>query len=174
MAQSTAEARQEVENARRVAGAELNELGEAARAAIDIPAKVRRNPLRVAGLASGLAFLALGGPKRVLRAAESRFWPSRQQRVKQVLPDEVARVVNRLGDEAEAVRDHLERDFVRYLEKRHPQEVPNARRSLWKTYDTLLAPIGGAAAAALAKRLFESPADRRKRDAEVEEPPPSA
>jgi hypothetical protein len=177
MAESTANARQEVENSRRAVESELDELGAAARAAVDIPAKVRRNPVKVAGLASGAAFLAVGGPKRVLRAAERRFWPSRKQRVQKVLPDEVARVVNRLGEDADAVRDHLERDFMGYLAKRHPEEIPNVRRSAWRTYDTLIGPIGAAAASFLVKKLFETPPERKPEDRQAterqpDEPPP--
>lgn len=164
MAESTADARQEVENARRAVESELDELGAAARAAVDIPAKVRRNPVKVAGLASGAAFLAVGGPKRVLRAAEHRLWPKRQTRVKSVLPKDVARAVDRLGEDAEGVRNHLERDFVTYLERKHPADPPSAQRSFWRTYDLLLGPIGGIAARELVKRLFETPPERKAED----------
>ena len=77
MAQSAAEARQQVEEARRGVERELDNLGESARAAVDIPAKVRRNPVKTAGLAGGAAFLILGGPKRLAKATERRFFPKR-------------------------------------------------------------------------------------------------
>jgi len=163
MADTTAEARQELENARRAAEAELDELGAATRAALDVPAKVRRNPLKAAGLAGGAAFLAVGGPKRVVRAAERRLLPSRRERLESVLPANVARVVERMGENAEQVRAQLERDFMHYLERRHPEETPNARRSLWRTYDIFVGPLGGLAARAMAKRLFEAPPDRERR-----------
>src|SRR5829696_172330 len=109
MAQSTADARQEVENARRAVGSELDELGAAARASLDIPAKVRRNPVRTAGVAGGAAFLLLGGPKRLGKAAERRLFPRRAERLPTVLPKEVETTVNRLGpDERDKVRAHLE------------------------------------------------------------------
>jgi hypothetical protein len=160
MGEPLAEARQEVVNARQAAASELDELGDSFRAAIDIPAKIRRNPLKTAGLAGGAAFLALGGPKRMLKGVERRLFPARADRIKSLLPEDVARAVDRLGEDAEGVRSHLERDFKAFLDKRHPSEQPNARRSLWRTYDIMLGSIGSLAARELAKRLFEAPTDR--------------
>lgn len=161
MADSTAEARQELERARRRAEAELDELGAATRSALDIPAKVRRNPLKVAGLAGGAAFLALGGPKRVIRATEKRVFPGRKEKLESVLPKEVARTVDRLGGDAAAVRANLERDFMHYLERKHPEEAPNARRSFWKTYDVLVGIVGAAAGREMVKKLFSVPTEVR-------------
>ena len=163
MADSTAEARQELERARRRAGAELDELGAATRSALDIPAKIRRNPLKVAGLAGGAAFLVLGGPKRVIRATEKRVFPGRKEKLESILPKEVARTVDKLGGDAAAVRANLERDFMHYLERKHPEEEPNARRSFWRTYDILAGSLGTLAARAMAKRLFEQPAEPREK-----------
>jgi hypothetical protein len=162
VADTTADARQEVINARQAAESELNELGAAARAAIDIPAKARRNPVRVAGLAGGAAFLALGGPKRVVKAAERRLFPARREKLERVLPKDVARAVDRLGVNAEQVRDTLERDFRHYLERKHPEETPTARRSFWRTYDVMVGSLGAIAARTLAKRLFEAPPERER------------
>lgn len=158
MAEPLAEARQEVVNARRAAEAELDDLGDSVRSAVDIPAKIRRNPLKTVGLASGAAFLALGGPKRLLKRAEKKVLPRRK--VRRLLPEEIDRAVNNLPEEdREAVRAHLERDFAHYVEKEHAKEQPNARRSMWGTYDTIVAVVGAAAARQLVKRLFE-PAPR--------------
>ncbi|HSH21203.1 MAG TPA: hypothetical protein VK992_01125 [Candidatus Caenarcaniphilales bacterium] len=162
MAQTTEEARQEVVHARTALAAEVDDLGSATRAAVDIPAKVRRNPLRSAGLAGGAVFLGVGGPKRVLKAVERRVAPTRRQRLESVLPKDVARLVDDLGSNAEAVRDQLERDFRRYLERKHPEDTPNARRSFWRTYDILVGSLGTFASRALAKRLFETPPDRAR------------
>lgn len=162
MADSTAEARQELERARRRADAELDELGAATRSALDIPAKIRRNPLKMAGLAGGAAFLALGGPKRVIRATEKRVFPGRKEKLESILPKEVARTVDKLGGDAAAVRANLERDFMHYLERKHPEEAPNARRSFWRTYDILAGSLGTLAARTMAKRLFQEPADPRR------------
>jgi hypothetical protein len=158
MADTTADARQEVADARQSAAQELDQLGVATRSALDIPAKVRRNPLRTAGLASGAAFVLLGGPRRVLKAAERRLLPQRPPR--SLLPDEIQQTVNRLEPEQrEQVERHLERDFATYLARNHPQEPANARRSLWKTYDRVMGPVTARAGRELVKRLFEPAPD---------------
>ena len=162
MAQSAAEARQEVENARRGVEKELDDLGTATRAAIDIPAKVRRNPLRTAGLAGGAAFLLLGGPKRAAKSAERRFFPRRAEKRERALPKNVPTILSRIQpEEREKVEAHLERDFAAYLNKEHPTEPANARQSIWKTYDLFLGVVGVAAARELVKRLFEIPKEVR-------------
>ena len=162
MAQSAAEARQEVESARRGIEKELDDFGTAARAAVDIPAKVRRSPVRTVGLAGGAAFLLLGGPKRLARAAEARFFPKRAERVPTVLPKDVEATINRLEPgKREQVRGHLERDFAAYLRKEHPEEPANARRSLWRTYDIVVGIVGVAAGRELVKKLFEIPKEVR-------------
>ena len=48
------------------------DLAHVPRAAADIPAKVRRNPLKTAGAAGGAAFVLLGGPQRLLDAVNER------------------------------------------------------------------------------------------------------
>ena len=162
MAQSAAEARQEVENARQAVEKELDDLGTATRAAFDIPAKVRRNPVRTVGLAGGAAFLFLGGPKRVAKAAEARLFPKRLYKRERALPKDVQATVNKLEPEQkELVEAHLERDFEAYLRREHPQEPANARQSMWKTYDLFLGVVGLAAARELAKKLFEIPKEVR-------------
>lgn len=162
MAQTAAEARQEVGLARRGVESELDELGSATRRALDIPAKVRNNPVRTVGLAGGAAFLILGGPKRVAKAAEARLFPKRVERVPTLLPKDVEASVNRLEPgHRERVRGHLERDFNSYLRKEHPEEPANARRSIWRTYDLVAGVVAGAAGRELVKKLFEVPKERK-------------
>ena len=162
MAQSPAEARQEVEDARRAVEKELDDFGIAARAAVDIPAKIRRNPVRTVGLAGGAAFLFLGGPKRLAKAAEARFFPKRAEERERALPRNVQATLAKLEPEQrEKVEAHLERDFAAYLNREHPTEPANARQSLWKTYDLLVGIVGVAAARELVKKLFEIPQEVR-------------
>ena len=169
MAQTTAEARQELELARRGVESELDDLGSATRAALDIPAKIRRNPVRTAGLAGGAAFLFLGGPKRVAKAAEARFFPRRTEKRDRALPKNVQATLTRLEPEdREKVEAHLERDFAAYLNREHPKEPANARQSLWKTYDLFLGVVGLAAARELAKKLFEIPKEVKVEQIEEE------
>jgi hypothetical protein len=158
MGQSSAEARQELEAARRGVVDELNQLGASTDAALDIPAKIRRNPVQTAGVVGGAAFLLLGGPRRAARAVEKRFFPKRYYRPPSLLPKDVDRAIAKLpaGDQ-EMVRGHLERDFATYLQKQRVSEPPNARQSAWKTYDLLVGIIGAAAARELVKRLFAVP-----------------
>jgi len=164
MAQSAAEARQKVVEARQGVDRELDDLTTAARAAVDIPAKVRRNPGKTAAVAGSAAFLLLGGPKRVARTAERRFFPKRAARVPTVLPKDIEKAIRNLEpDQQDQVRGHLERDFVTYVQKEHANEPANVRQSFWKTYDLLIGIVGAAAARELVKKLFEVP-----REVEIE------
>jgi hypothetical protein len=168
--QPVAEARRAVVDSRHRAGAELDELVPSLRRSLDIPAKLRRDPVRTLGITGGAAFLLLGGPRRVARAVEKRFFPRRAKRPPRLLPKDVDKTLDRLepGDR-EYIRGHLERDFADYLRKEHPKEPADARRSLWRTYDLLLGSVGVAATRALVKRFFEAPGERRH-DTSVEQP----
>lgn len=158
MADAKADARREVELARRAVATEIDNLGAATRAAVDIPAKIRRNPVRTAGVAGGAAFLLLGGPRRVAKGVEKRLFPKRQARPPKVLPRKVEEALDRLPEEnRDMVRAHLERDFAAYLKREHAKDPANARTSAWKTYNLLLGTVGARAARELVKRLFEVP-----------------
>ncbi len=158
MADKTTDARQQVVDARRAVDTELDRLGPTTRAALDIPAKVRRHPLQTVGVAGGAAFLIVGGPRRVLKGLERRFLPERANRPPSLLPKDVDKTIKQLPrEDREQVRAHLERDFASYLQKEHPKEQPDARQSFWKTYDILLSSVGARAGKELTKRLFEMP-----------------
>ena len=162
MGHSTADARKEVEAARRGIATELDQLGVSTRQALDIPAKVRRNPVQTAGVAGGAAFLLLGGPKRVAKAVEKKLFPRRAERPSTLLPRDVDKSLKNVprGDR-EQVRGVLERDFATYLQKQHAKEPPNARQSMWKTYDLIVGIVGAAAARELVKKLFEIPQESK-------------
>ena len=109
-------AREAVMAARRQLVDETERLEASARAAVDIPSKVKRNPGRTAGLAAGAGFLLLGGPGRVvkgLRKAIGRPEPL----PKSMLPDEVEKTLRKMGDDGQKVRGTLEREFAKYLEQ---------------------------------------------------------
>jgi hypothetical protein len=170
MADSTADARQQIADARHNAQHELDALGGSARAAIDIPAKVKRHPVETVGVVGGTAFMLLGGPKRVAKAAEQRLFPAHANRPPTLLPKEVDKTIKRLPEEdREQVRAHLERDFANYLKREHAQEPTNARQSFWKTYDTVFGIFGAAATRELVKRLFAVPDDAEKEQANAEQ-----
>jgi len=172
MADAKADARRQVEQARQAVETELDNLGTATRAALDIPAKVRRHPVQTAGVAGGAAFLLLGGPRRVAKGIEKRFFPKRHARPPKVLPRDVEQALDRLPEEdREMVRAHLERDFTAYLKREHAKDPANARQSIWKTYDLMLGTVGARAARELVKKLFAVPQEERVE--EVTETPKS-
>ena len=70
VATETDAARDRVLAARAALGEELETLEASARAAVDIPAKVRSSPAKAAAVAGGTAFIVLGGPGRVFRRAK--------------------------------------------------------------------------------------------------------
>jgi hypothetical protein len=173
VAPKVAAARKGVEAAREGVATEFDNLNSSVRAAADIPAKIKRNPVPTLGAAGGAAFLLLGGPKRVAQSVERRLFPKRQSRPPKVLPRDVEKSLDRLPEEDRAmVRAHLERDFATYLREEHAKDPPNARTAAWKTYDLVLGIVGAAAARELVKKLFAVPkevrVDERKETAEVE------
>jgi hypothetical protein len=160
-----ADTRREVDRAREGVARELDGLAASARAAVDIPAKVRRNPVATVGAAGGAAFLLLGGPRRVAKQVEKRFFPKRYSRPPKVLPSQIMATLDRLPEEdRELVRAHLERDFASYLKAEHAKDPANARVSIWKTYNLLLGTVGARAARELVKALFDAPRDESRRD----------
>ena len=172
-APKVAEALKGVRAARQGVATELDNLNTSVRSAVDIPAKIKRNPVPTLGAAGGAAFLLLGGPKRVAQGVEKRLFPKRYSRPPKVLPRDVERTIDRLPEEdREQVRAHLERDFAAYLREEHPKDPPNARTSAWKTYDLLLGIVGAAAARELVKKLFAVPkevrVEERQETAQVE------
>ena len=140
---------------------ELDNLNTSVRAAVDIPAKIKRNPVPTLGAAGGAAFLLLGGPKRVAQSLEKHLFPKRYARPPKVLPRDVEKTLDRLPEEdRDLVRAHLERDFAAYLRDQHAKDPPNARTAAWKTYDLLLGTVGARIARELVKQLFEVPPER--------------
>jgi hypothetical protein len=144
---------------------DLDTLAGATRSAMDIPAKVRKSPVKSAALAGGAGFLLLGGPRRVMGAVISRVAPKRKRDPYEgLLPDEIERVLRRSGAaDLPGVREALARDFAEYLKHKGKAEArrPNAADSLWRTYDAVVGPLGTVTARLLVERLFE--ADRRRR-----------
>jgi hypothetical protein len=97
---------------------DLEELEAAGRAAVDIPAKIRRAPAKAAGVAAGAAFVALGGPKRVFRRAKRAVTGKEEELPSELLPKEVEKTLRKLGTDGRKVRGTLEREFARYLDTR--------------------------------------------------------
>jgi hypothetical protein len=144
---------------------DLDALSEATRSALDIPAKVRRNPVKSVALAGGAGFLLLGGPRRVIRSATSRIFPQRRDPYDGLLPDEVEQILRRSGVYQEpGVREALEADFADYLRHKGRQPLPpSATTSFWRTYDALLGPLGTVGARLLVERLFAADRSRTRK-----------
>ncbi|MEO8570823.1 MAG: hypothetical protein ABI553_03900 [Chloroflexota bacterium] len=117
MATETDAARDRVLAARAALGEELETLEASARAAVDIPAKIKRSPAKAAAIAGSAAFLVVGGPKRLFRAGRRAAAGETSPLPKALLPKEVEKTLRKLGDDGEKVRGTLERDFAAYAKK---------------------------------------------------------
>jgi hypothetical protein len=91
-------------------------LEASARTAVDIPAKVRRNPVKTAGIAAGAGFVVLGGPKRLYRRAKRAVLGPPDPMPDSMLPEQIEKELNKLGDDGEKVRRILENEFAKYLD----------------------------------------------------------
>ena len=120
MGTRTDAARAEVLAAREGLGEELIRLEASGRAAVDIPARLRREPAKVAGTAAGAAFLLLGGPGRLVRGVRRALLGPEAELPKSMLPPEVEKTLKKLGADGEKVRGTLEREFADYLEEKAP------------------------------------------------------
>ena len=121
MGARTDAARAEVLAARAGLDEELLKLEASGRAAVDIPARLRREPAKILGTAGGAAFLLLGGPKRVFRGMRKAFNGGKEPLPKSMLPPEVEKTLKKLGPDGEKVRGTLEREFASYLEDKAPE-----------------------------------------------------
>jgi hypothetical protein len=108
----------EVVAARADLGEQVDRLEAAGRAAVDVPAKVRANPAKAAGIAAGGAFLALGGPKRLFRRARAAITGKEEELPSELLPKDVEKALRKIGTDGSKVRGTLERDFAKYLDER--------------------------------------------------------
>lgn len=161
----------EVEAARAAMAEAVDDLVEATQSALDIPEKVRRNPVRTAALVGGTGFLLVGGPRRVLRFVGRRVrGPSRRpDPYAGILPDEIEQVLKDTGVAKDPeVRRALDRDFAEYLRQKGTyRPPPNAAASFWRTFDRVAGPLGTAGARVLVERLLEAEQERtvRRREA---------
>ena len=123
MAEDTDAARDRVLAARAALGEELLALEASARAAVDIPARIRRSPAKAAAIAGSAGFVVLGGPGRLIRRARRAVFGPTADLPKRMLPKEIEKTLKKLGDDGDKVRGAIERDFAAYAEeaaKRNP------------------------------------------------------
>lgn len=121
-----------------------------ARAAVDIPAKIRRSPAKAAAVVGGVGFLALKGPQRVFGLGKRLVRGKDAELPDSMLPEEIQKTLRKLGKDGDKVRGTLERDFAEYAQQAQKQR--NQRRNL-----LLLAvaqPLAARGAKAFADFLF--------------------
>lgn len=170
MGEATREARQDVAAARARLSTEVDELELAARSAADIPAKIRKNPAKVAALGGGAVFLAAGGPRRLASRIVRVARRPKKSPVASLLPEDVGRIVEQVGAEAGDVRSALEASFARWLEenrnprgkKRKTDDRRTGGEAFWHLFDSVAAPVANRAAKQFAERLFAAEPDRRR------------
>jgi hypothetical protein len=152
----------ELEAARNGAAEALDQLSSSTQSALDIPAKIRRNPVRTAALVGGAGFLLVGGPRRMVRVAARKVRPARPDPYAGLLPPEIEKVLRDAGLARDPeVRRALNEDFADYLKQKGKYEPqPSAASSLWRTFDRLAGPLGTAGARILVQRLMEAEHDR--------------
>ena len=155
MATETDAARDRVLEARASLGEELEVLEASARAAVDIPSKIKRNPAKTAAVAGGAAFLVLGGPKRLFRAGRRAVTGEPEPLPKSMLPKEIDKALRALGDDGKKVRGALERDFATYAKQR--QKDRSGLRTLLIL--SVARPLLSGAAKFAAGRLFSTDDD---------------
>jgi hypothetical protein len=152
VATETDAARDRVLAARAVLAEELETLEASARAAVDVPAKIRRSPAKAAAIAGSAAFLVVGGPKRAFRAGRRAVTGKPAPLPEAMLPKEIEKTLRKLGDDGDKVRGALERDFAAYAKEANKDR--SALRS--KLVMTAARPLLAAGAAAAAKWLFRN------------------
>jgi hypothetical protein len=149
-------ARAEVLASREHLAEEVVRLEASARAAVDIPARLRRQPAKVGGAAAAAAFLLLGGPGRVLRGARRALFGQDADLPKSMLPDEVEATLRKMGTDGNRIRGTLEREFAKYLETTTPQrrerDVVGMASGL---LSNVLRPVSVRAGKQFAERLFD-------------------
>ena len=119
MGESTESAVARVLAARAELAEEIDRLEAAGRAAVDIPAKIRRSPAKAAAVAAGGAFLVLGGPKRVYRKARKAITGHEEAPLpKALLPKDIEKSLKKMGTDGDKVRGTIEHDFAKYLDDR--------------------------------------------------------
>jgi len=165
------EAVAQLEAARADVAQSLDQLTSATHSALDVPAKIKRNPVKTAALVGGTGFLLVGGPRRVVRMVGRRIFPRRPDPYGGILPPEIEKVLKDTGVAKDPeVRRALNKDFAEYLKKKGKYEPePNAAASFWRTFDRVAGPLGTAGARVMVQRLMEAEQSRAAHRTEMRE-----
>jgi hypothetical protein len=138
VAETTA-ARERVLAARAELEDQLHVLEASGRAAVDIPAKIKRSPAKAAAVAGGLGFLALKGPQRVFSLGRRAVRGKGAPLPKAMLPKEIEKTLRRMGSDGDQVRGTLERDFADYAMQAQKNRSGQRRLLLLAVLQPLLA-----------------------------------
>jgi hypothetical protein len=152
VASETDAARDRVVAARAAFGDELETLQASVRTAVDVPAKIRRNPVRTAAIAGGTGFVLLKGPQRLFRAGKRAVFGAPEPLPASLLPEQVEKAIRAMGSDGAKVRGALERDFAAYA-KQAQRERTRLRTVLLLA---VVRPLLTGAARAGVKRLFST------------------
>ncbi len=148
---ATDAARHEVLSARDELHEELVRLEAAARAAVDVKARIRRSPAKAAAVVGGASFLVLGGPGRVLRGVKRALRGPSPVLPTSMLPEEIEKAVRSLGDDGDKVRGVLEREFADFVTANK-----KADRRFWRNAIVgAMMPIGRQVARVVAGRVLQ-------------------
>jgi len=150
VATPTDAARDRVLAARADLAEEFQVLEASGRAAVDIPAKVRRSPAKAAAVAGGIGFLALKGPQRLFGLGRRVVRGKDKPLPKSMLPEEIEKSLRSLGSDGDRVRGTLERDFAAYAAQK--EKSRRGQRNLLVL--AVAQPILSRAARASAEWLF--------------------
>ena len=157
MGARTDAARAEVVARRQLLADEVVKLEAAGRSAVDIPAKVRRSPVKTTAIAAGTAFIVLGGPKRTYRAVRKAILGPKAELPDSMLPKEIDKALRALGDDGDKVRGRIEREFAAYLERTKPQrEARDLGGTMSELGGNILRPVTAEAGKRLARELFRT------------------
>ncbi len=156
MGARTDAARAQAVASRETLATELDRLQASGRAAVDIPARVRKAPAKTAAAAGGAAFLLAGGPQRLFRRVRRAVLGPQADLPPSLLPKDVDKALKRLGSDGDKVRGTLEREFASYLEK---TEADRKRRDpsavLAALAASALGPVARRAGRQLVEQLFD-------------------
>jgi hypothetical protein len=166
--ETLAETRVEVEALRTDLQQRADALEARVRHALDIPARIRENPLVFIGIGVGTAFLVAGGPMRVARLVRRRMRPSTAEQAYDALPKAmqawVDTVAGGVGQRAGGARNALAEELLawrhnavkskkarRELAKSITEGPPGPERAVWRAVESGLTLLS----AALARRAIE-------------------
>lgn len=159
MGTRTDQARDEVIAARQGVLDEADGMRRSALEAVNLPAKARDDPLRYGALAAGGAFVALGGPRRLLGRLRRAVLGAPMPR--SLLPQEIEEAVQGMGKDSKAVRARLDREFADYLERhRAEREQGMVKGALLGVGASFVNSFGQRAARRIAQELL-APRERR-------------